>query len=157
MAKKKSNQSNKNSLTLIVLLLGIISTVILALKSFNVHSSLTNNDYVVNGLKVAFGGSITAGSLVIATFKFNLIFTLILLLPVIAGLVQLFLNNKLGSLISIILFVVAIVLLLTTREIQYTTMGEYVLLASKIKLQPIGYISLVTSIFGAGLTAYKMI
>lgn len=157
MAKNKSKHINKNNIALVILILGIISAVVLALNAFNIAAE-ANDEVATNGLKLAFGGDIFINNVSIGKLNFNISFVLILVLPIIAGIIQLLINNKLGSLISLVLFVISVVLLLTVKEAQLTTTFIVVIKTKlNVSLLALGYVSLISSVLGAGLAAYKMI
>lgn len=95
-------------------------------------------------LKVVFGGD---------SYKFNFLLLVTILLPVAGGIVQLLVDNKVGSLIGIVLVVVGIVMMFNAKA----SVDLTVTVANpKLVLTATGYISMILSIASVGTMGYKL-
>lgn len=146
MAKKKTQKGLISQLALAALVVSIISSVVLLFDAFKVTAF--NKDYLINGLKAAFGGKQDG-----ITFKFNILLVVALVLPIGAGVVQLLIDNKFGSLITIVALIVSVVLLFTAKvkvDALITTVEP------TVKLATFGIISVITSVIAMLVTGYKL-
>jgi len=91
--KKKKKKVTKQ-LSFVVLLIGVLATAVLLLDAFEVSGN------VVSGLKVAFGGEIRSEGgivqIVLREYKFNLLLSIALVLPLLAGIINVIVPSKLG-------------------------------------------------------------
>lgn len=153
---KKNKQNVKFGVTFVVIILGIAASFLLTLNAFSTNYNNSNSD--LNGLMVAFGGkwqTTGAVSVTLGTFKFNLLLVIAMLLPAGAAVINGILNNKLGSLVAVGLFLLNIILMLVIKEVSFTPIiGNAIKI--QIKLSTLGIISLVLSGLGLLATGYKL-
>lgn len=130
----------------IILVIGILATVVLLLDSFIIG----NADEATSGMDIIFGTESTFLGIT-AKFKFNIMLFIALLLPIAAGVLGIFLNSKLGSLLGLLFFVGSILLLVVTNKTTYelSGFGSSGSVEVEIGLAFLGWLSVIISGLGA--------
>lgn len=141
VAKKRKKNMVTDILRATVLLLGVLASILLLLKSFKIELGILG-DLELEGLKVAFGDS--------DKVKGNFLVALAIILPTAAGVLGFVLNNKIGNITAVLVNVVAIVLLLTLKVPLISNVS------ADLKLTVTGYISLVLTIINTLVSSYRL-
>lgn len=156
MAKKRNNTNQVNMISVVVLFIGVIASLLLVFTSFKAVNE--NTELSLTGLKLAFGfketNKVLGQTIIVSEIKANMLFTIALFLPVVAGLVQL-VKGKLTQFVSILLFIAAIIFLFMVKDVSFIAVG-LVEVKIDITLTILGYISLVLSVLGILGTGYKL-
>lgn len=149
-SKKQSQKDLINMISMGVLVIGIIATVLLALKSFKFSE---NSDYLlVSGIDVAFGKKLSS----INKLNFNFLMVIALVLPVAAGVVQLLVKGRIGSISSVVLFAIALILIFTAKANHEVTLIVTSKTTVALKLTTIGIFAVVLNAIGLLGSAYKL-
>jgi len=149
--KSKKNKFNEKLLSLLILIIGVCATVFLFSKAFLVEKEQ------IEGLAFLIGAE---ESFIIGKVKinFNLYIVTAILLPSIAGIIQIVSKEKITTIISLILFILSIYLLLNLKQIEVTfnILGYEKKEMLEASLSTLGIIGLIINGIGALFSGFKV-
>lgn len=116
---KKKFRKNGHLLVLVIGILAFcmmfVPQLVYQFKTTGLPISISGDKEYLQFMDVIFGKTETSGSISVEVYKFNYLILISYCLPLVAGVIALLFKNKLGYLISTIVFVAAAVMLALTK------------------------------------------
>lgn len=132
---------------LIILLIGFLVTLMLLTKSFVIE------DKVISGYKLIFGTNNYNGYKI----KFSIFYFLLILLPMFAGIIQLYITDPFSFLFSFMIYTLIFILILVKNKIEMISLDSSEVKVVIVSLNTLSKTSLGVLFLGSLLSFIKMI